>query len=939
MTLPVLQIARLSGLPCSATLGQSWVQLKQALESFRSRRAERDRLAHDLSESLFREIGNEEDARRRSALLRIRRGLFNARIPSAADVALISASASSNSRQIAEAIAHATAALDACRCAEQQVAREFGNALRHARTKVREALIESRFRDGLLLSSASLYANLARYLRSGDRLSAKESQTERGILRYLTRASMKATPFAAFCSIVPVRFSNTLDGSTIRFAGSMTTRRSVVRLNKMLGGQLWRFVKSDRELRRRLHVELNPTLRSEDGAHVFLFGLGEREVFQRLSRESALDTVVEFLRARSGDQLGVIVRDLANEETIEATQEEVETFLDGLLALGLARFQNPVQAQEADWAPRLADALPPATNENADRLSTLLRYATEITREYRDAETEQRERLGEELRTRVESTLRLMPGGGQHFSLPLLYEDMGVEGEVVLRDTPALRDATRRLRSFAARMLPIAFPRAAMMTMRHHFDNAFPEPDAAVPLLAYYEQFYREHFKEHLTKLARLRAGGLDESLKGYSFGNPFDVAAIKQVSEAHIGFTNAIRTAWAAESDAHEIALSTVDLPALNDVPPASASLPASVSMFGQWVEPTGGRGPFRFVCTSGQMFLGFGKYFSRFLHVLPEETTTEIREQNDAYANVMLAEIAGDADFNANLHPRLLPWEIAYPTGDGELTDGLIRCEDLEVTRDPASAHGLVIRHRSSGRLLLPLDLGFLNVQRRPALYQMLTRFAPIGAVNVSVPFSARADESERTLTRILRRPRLVLDDCLVIARERWSVPAALFPRPEPGESDLAFFMRVDQWRVVHGIPTEVYVRVNPIVAPPTAKEGAGPELAAIPVPDAEDGGDDAQPDRRAPDGRTAEQPKVSPAGTAVRSRPSRDYAKPQYIDFSNPLLVDLFGRLPGGLANFTLHIEERYPDAASCAQANGQPYATEFIVQFDNLLNIDD
>ena len=65
------------------------------------------------------------------------------------------------------------------------------------------------------------------------------------------------------------------------------------------------------------------------------------------------------------------------------------------------------------------------------------------------------------------------------------------------------------------------------------------------------------------------------------------------------------------------------------------------------------------------------FGKYFSRFLYLLPDEVEKDLVASNRRLTRSELAEICGDASYNADLHPPLLPEEIAYPTAEGGSED----------------------------------------------------------------------------------------------------------------------------------------------------------------------------------------------------------------------------------------------------------------------------
>jgi hypothetical protein len=120
--------------------------------------------------------------------------------------------------------------------------------------------------------------------------------------------------------------------------------------------------------------------------------------------------------------------------------------------------------------------------------------------------------------------------------------------------------------------------------------------------------------------------------------------------------------------------------------------------------------------------------------------------------------------------------------------------------------------------------------------------------------------------------------------------------------------------------------------------------PEATAIGTPDAEAAEfdtrseemntvDEAEPSADAEKSETPESPRAAPAVVkpARREGWSRDWWKPQYIDFGSPLLVKLFARLPTGLKNYLMHLEERYPVNEELPTSDGERHSAEFILQF--------
>ena len=118
------------------------------------------------------------------------------------------------------------------------------------------------------------------------------------------------------------------------------------------------------------------------------------------------------------------------------------------------------------------------------------------------------------------------------------------------------------------------------------------------------------------------------------------------------------------------------------------------------------------------------------------------------------------------------------------------------------------------------------------------------------------------------------------LVLARRRWTLPQPLFPSRDRRESEAGYFLRIQRWREELGLPEEVFVRIvdlkrEPRVLPETM--GPGQVLQG-----------------KKPPGKL---PGL------------RDHlVKTQYIDFRNPLLVDLFRRMTENLETFQVILEER-------------------------------
>ena len=90
--------------------------------------------------------------------------------------------------------------------------------------------------------------------------------------------------------------------------------------------------------------------------------------------------------------------------------------------------------------------------------------------------------------------------------------------------------------------------------------------------------------------------------------------------------------------------------------------------------------------------------------------------------------------------------------------------------------------------------------------------------------------------------------------------------------------------------------------------------------------------EPAEQLPAAGNVTEPTVAKSKKPPVQRRSRDYMKPQFIDFESPPLVSLFIRLATGLDSFTAFIEEEYPSVAELPAIDGEAHAAEYVVQLN-------
>ncbi len=866
-----------------------------------------------LTEALYDAVGGTEDAELRAALIHLKRDVHNLRDPDPDELELARAGLPEQAH--AELVAFAERR---GRC-DDLVAR-FETAFEAERKNVREhfrrRLAHPDFQKGVLLSSQVLSRQTSRYLEADlDGLRSKERQIERSLLRYFSRMVMKTTPFGTFCAISPGRFlepgeasaaSPAADGS-LRFDGDPQAKESRLRLNKGLYAQLLGRLLRRPAVRRRLDVELNPTLSRDDGRWLFLTAGDGAELFQRLPDQPVLG-LIRDLAAGSADRphrpLEGIAGDLAAHPDLDTSEDEALAYLERLLEIGFLRFRIGIPEQEVDWDGPLREILEPIDDDEARRARDLLGRLRSDLEAYAEAPVPERRKLLRRMDEAVREALEGAPAmafGGP--ALPF-FED--ARGSASLPVAAEVRESLEEvLDEWVGKTAHLALPRPELAAMRHFFDTYY-DGSARVPLLRFYEDFYREHFKEHLEKQQAGRREvpqeeGADEAqdenggegrdredgvADEYDAANPFALDRVAAFWKARERLLKRVRARWADDPEAEEVRLDGDDLDAVLDGVEERSHEALSVSLF---VQPLPGFGPNGEPALVASDYLnGYGKYFSRFLYLLPEEVTRDLQDRSRTLTGDDVAEILGDQSFNANLHPPLLPKEISYPTGETGASEAQVPSSELAVGPEPDDAGAVALFHAPTGRRIHPVDLGFLNPRMRPPLFQLLSRFTPPGRFFLKL--SDDPDPENPPEVPVLVRPRVTYRGRLVLARRRWTLSPASFPERRDHETDAEYFLRVQRVRRVVGWPREAYVRVRP-----RFPQKAGDETKNAPI--------------------------------------RRHLHKPQYVDFHNPLLVDLFGRSTENLPDYRVHLEECLPGRGQRAKdAQGHGYATEWVLQLD-------
>jgi lantibiotic biosynthesis protein len=929
-------VCRVSALPVSAIeslRGERCVPILNELFAI-DRDLEAQREA--LSAGLFNIVGTTDDKIDRRVVIELRRDLFNLRRPGDTEYAR---AGTILPYELWESVKTFTTLIQARKRIETDLEKAYKADLTTARTRLLRVLNDDCIQNGLLLSSQSLYSAQHRYRihDAEQQLSGRLERVERGLLRFVTRAAMKATPFGTLGMVIPGTIAPAAGGSSIGLSlwGSPKTRRSIVTLNKNLLPLLTAVFHSVPALRDQLRVELNDTLLEEGSRYFFLSSKGGQEIFQRLEKTSVLQMIEQFVKSSESTSIADVVLLLVEHPQINAATETATEFVEKLLEFGFIKLQLGVSDQDADWDESLRRMLESVHDQSAADMANLLRELRLDSERYGRANPQERIAILQARSKRVNEVLTAVRGRITRFPKLLWFEDSTADMWAAVPTSPGLAAIQEQLVLFVSLLRRLSWPRREQANMRHFYNKHYGSEKPVVPLYQFYEDYYREHLKRHLT-FEKYET----EEASDYDFYNPFGLDSVKAIQSAERKISSVIARRWAEQPDVLEIDITSGDLAhAMRGLsqPPAEAF---SVNFFGELVDSKRSNLPLRLILTKG-CSLGYGRLFSRYLKFLPRTFQEKLLNENLKLNSDLLAEISGDGDHNANLHPPLLQWAIKYPGSELQKTATTIEPTDLLVEPHEEDSHSLVLRD-ASGNRVVPVDLGFVWRKKRPALYQLLADFAisadqwilipdrpeQISAIATShAPMPASAENAIAS-SEVVYRPRITFNRLLVLERRSWRVESTAIPRQGALESDFIFFCRVNGWRAAHRIPSQVYIRLS---FPPPAKRkqpGSSASLASR-----ENDSDAADLDEANEDdvGIEARPGDSSFDWKQTRTeRQSLNLRKPQFVDFESPLLVRVFAKMFPDLEAFTVVLQERYPTEVQLPSCRGERYSVEQVFQ---------
>lgn len=800
-------IVRLSGLPVSAVAALRGDRTMAAIDRLDALEAQMAALREQTAERIFAILTATEPDRRRH-LLQLKRDCFNGRPlrkhRQAPHWALLRESLGGDLGDrlatVEDDLLAARAQFQACYFEDRDRARN------HLRGLTRNVELMR----GITLASPRLAEHLDRlHACSVDQYQRREHKVAYSLLRYVTRAAVKLSPYSTLTK-VGIGVIGAGDGPVVRLLDRERCERSLVRVKRYLLDQCCRLLFHHPAVRERLALCLNDTVEEiGDGRYRFL-----RPMVLEVDRETgdlrhAQPSIVQvrlrgpliaWLReSLDGPGMAYAAARQAAVEHFGAAPDEIEPTLAKLLDIGFLRLIPPWASYEIHLEPRLLAFLRTLdAGAGLHEVIAVLERLVAIEDGFATAAdplhtTNELDRtvplLFERIKaaTRPDSQLRFEKAEHNYYEDVLVYAPDRAPTREVLRMDRATAEELARTGDLLWGLSNLYEPRHEFHHALYHFVRERWPTRERVPFLELFATI-QPLWEQYLAHLAA--------DHRDLPF-DPFGLADVAELTRLRRDLRGAFHGLYT--EDERGVRLPVDELRALVARVPQRYRPLVPVCLFLQPMDPDGQS------WVVNRIFESTGRFSSRYTAVLePDMRAAYVghftrcgRLALDG-EDVELLDMLFTRSNTVNLHWPQTPKVLELP---GEHVDvpaeRRCRLRDLALAID-VERRRCVLRD-ARGQRYLPCFLSPLQQEFLPSLLKMLDVFGPMPRSTLQLPRAPRVHDG------VMVYPRLSLGRLLIL-RRRWMVPLDRIPAWSQLEDEA--FLAVQRWRRAHGIPTQCFL-----------------------------------------------------------------------------------------------------------------------------------
>lgn len=881
-------LLRTGGMPINGLLAMRANDTMDTLYALSTRKANLKQITPSLTERIEKEVPNLTDDALRNKLIKYKRDMFNFRRPKHRAVDFVQ----EVPQPLLAEMEQWESDFEMIQSLNAQAQAFFETEQPQARRVLQTTVNNHNFLNGVLLTSSDLFEKVNKYIQTPiEEQNARLRKVEYTLATVLTRVAAKTSPFSTFSLVGQGLLEH--DPELAETDLPSFDYESKVCINwtpvlRVLDGLL-----KHPDVRPLLTYRVNRTLRVEENRLVLIQRKDSPTTRPRVFRTTespvsmdfnpAMKMVITIIRETEGASM--LFTDLIERMSQAGPRDAIEKFVNQLIDIQVIEPTVEYPEQSPDILASVLNIIRDWQTEVAARTAAHLRAVVSLIEQYRTGALQDRTGLLVSIRKQFEEIGDIvgLPTSAGSLGL-LIYEDAilsdatrvpGAEWEEILSDLSfyqelaPLFDVKFRLQSVIAKMFVDQYGEDGICT-----DTG---------------EFVRNLIPIHTQFIKPMIPGQLFADLE---IGN--DIPNIRALNDLKLEFLDLINRRF-DESD-EEIELTREELAPLIERTPASIrNRPLSHEFFMQWVKDEQQN-----MMVINQPYFGYLAFMSRFVAYFQEDGMVDkLRSYlSGLFAGTgALAEVSGVYGFNANLHPRIAPYEMTFPAtsyarGEEENVP-TVDWRDFSFVYDKDTDR-VMIQHEEIGRVNA-LYLGTLVPLMLPTIVRtLMNMFSNANMIESYQTIREHELSDEVKQSEVRRYPRIRLGQ-VVVSRKKWMMPRTHLPMREAKESEYDYFFRVHEWRISQGMPSRVFIRFVPMI------DKENPLLSLM--------------DRE-----------------SAQNAPDIDFTdmKPQYMDFENPILVRLLGKLIVD-GKFGMVVEEMLPDVDQLPVRNGQErYVSEMIVE---------
>ena len=761
---------------------------------------------------------------------------------------------------------------------EAELASLFAAELEREHQALLPHLENGTFLRAINLGSPLVAGQLANLPRSGSAaFSRRDKRLQASLLRYLSRAALKLSPFSSFTPLALGELGET-PGAAAWLTESFG-ERSLLRVQPAFLDQVSALLLSCRAFQALLEVQVNPTLEEVAPGTFRWLRSGHWQVEAEPPRmfyhpdaflKSALKDrlMIELSRwpGRRWSRLDELETELRS-SLPELSPGQLATRFEQLRRLGFLLFELPWSGNTRHLDAEMGAMLGAAADPALETLGRAIGRLAELESLFADEPQAGAAiaALDRQVEVIWQLSLGLAPAAAAGIPYVRIKEnqffDDVLRAPALAPNAPLLRLPGRRLRELSAAAWPLVhFANLAdrRFEFLHALNDLLAEQWPGENEIGIFEVF--EKAKSLFAAFIRWEKDGQTAAFAPSESAAALELAALRREVRAAL---NA-----AAYSEAGASFLDPTRLAAALALIPAAYRCELGPCLF---VQPADAEGR---LWVANRLYEGSGRYSSRFLALLDAETYGRFAHSflaaagDGSEARPFLLDLMFAQGDTLNVHLPLTSRYVAYP-GEGIEAAAAVKVElgALRVRRgEPGQLPTLVDQQ---GLRYLPVHLSGAARRFLPTLFRFLSFFGP-SELLLQLPASHLHVCGAATV-----RERMTLGN-LVLLRQRWVFDQQDLPAGLQDLSELEAYRAIDRWRRQHGMPEKVFLIEN------------------------------------------------------VHHATRKDLYKPQYLDLTSPLFVALLRsalKQHQGVVSF----EEMLPESgAAPVGPNGQGYLIEVLAE---------